>query len=44
MLDVFINRSSRDWNAACALLGQRGIQFWIAPRDIRAGSPPCMGS
>src|ERR1700722_1704612 len=38
--DVFICHSSKDKtvaDAACAVLEQRGIRCWIAPRDILPG-------
>lgn len=39
---VFISYSSKDKGAAdrlCAMLEQRGIPCWIAPRDVRPGNP-----
>jgi hypothetical protein len=38
---VFISHSSKDKavaDATCALLEQRGIRCWLAPRDIRPGA------
>jgi hypothetical protein len=39
--DVFISHSSHDKpmaDAACAVLEQRGIRCWVAPRDIVPGA------
>ena len=36
--DIFLSHSSKDKtiaDAACAVLEQRGLRCWIAPRDIR---------
>lgn len=40
MFEVFISHSSKDKltaDAVCAILEQRGIRCWIAPRDITPG-------
>lgn len=40
MADVFISYSSKDISVCkelCAILEQRGIKCWVAPRDITAG-------
>jgi hypothetical protein len=39
--DVFVSHASEDHALAeqvCALLEQRGLKCWIAPRDVGAGS------
>ena len=39
---VFLSYSSKDKDAAdklCAMLEQRGVPCWIAPRDVRPGNP-----
>jgi hypothetical protein len=40
--DIFISYSSHDKTAAdavCAVLESRGLRCWIAPRDVRPGTP-----
>jgi len=40
--DVFISYASKDKavaNAACAVLEQRNVRCWIAPRDVQPGQP-----